>query len=62
MTAVDPQYHRLYPDQFTDAMLTASGAYMGNHAATGSHHQALTAAVAEAFNAGVQVGKDHPDA
>jgi hypothetical protein len=62
VTTTDPQYHRLHPEEFTDAMLTATGAYMGTRAATGSHQEALTAAVLEAFNAGVQVGRDNPEA
>jgi hypothetical protein len=50
------EYHKLHPEEFDDARIAAGGAYMGNHAATGSHHEALMAAVEEAFNAGVKVG------
>jgi hypothetical protein len=52
----DPQFHNLYPDEFQEAHIAAAGAYVGNKAATGSHHEALLVAVQEAFNAGVQVG------
>lgn len=50
-------WHKLYPDEFDDAHITAAGAYMGNHAATGSHHEALKVAVEEAFNAGFKAGE-----
>lgn len=54
----DEDFHKLYPDEFHDALVTAGGAYMGHKAATGSHHEALIAAVQEAFNAGVKVGRE----
>jgi hypothetical protein len=56
-TSGDP-FHKLYPEEFDDARIAAGGAYMGNLAATGSHHEALMAAVEEAFNAGVKVGRE----
>lgn len=58
----DSRYDLLFPDEFDDAYITAAGAYRGNHNATGDHHQAIRAAAEEAFNAGVKVGRDNPDA
>jgi hypothetical protein len=57
----DQDFHKLYPDEFDDAWITAGGAYMGCRAATGDHHAALRAVVEEAFNAGVKVGRENPD-
>lgn len=57
----DQEFHKLYSDEFDDAWCKAAGAYMGAKMATGSHLTALEAAAQEAFNAGVQVGKDNPD-
>lgn len=54
----DQDFHKLYPDEFDDARIAAAGAYMGNHAATGSHQEALQAAVEEAFNAGFSLGRE----
>lgn len=54
----EQDFHKLYPEEFEDAHIAAAGAYMGNKAATDSHHEALKMAVEEAFNAGVKVGRD----
>jgi hypothetical protein len=58
----DLRFDKLFPDEFDDAYINAGGAYRGNINATGDHHQALRVAAEEAFNAGVKVGKDNPDA
>lgn len=61
MTDNDPQYHRLFPDDYDEALIAAAGAYMGTKSATGMHGDALRAAAQEAFNAGVKVGRENPD-
>ena len=55
----DQQFHKLYTEEFDDARINAAGAYRGNYNATSNHHEALTAAVEEAFNAGARVMMDH---
>lgn len=54
----DQEFHKLYPDEFEDAMLAAAGAYRGTYAANGLHGDAIRAATEEAFNAGVKVGRE----
>lgn len=61
MTSTDPQFHRIYDEEFFDALHLARGAFMGTRIATGNLDEALDAAIEQAFNAGVAVGIGHAD-
>lgn len=59
----DQDWHKLYRDEFDDAVAQARGAYMGTCRLAGKPHtEGLAAAIAAAFNAGVRAGLDNADA
>lgn len=58
----DQDWHKVYSEEFFDAVAEARGAYMGTCRLAGKPHtEGLDAAIAAAFNAGVRTGLDNAD-
>ncbi len=57
----DQQWHRLFPDDYDEALMAGAGAYRGTFAANGLHGDAIRACVEEAFNAGFNTALANPD-